>query len=92
MVKKRKTAKGTAQKVGNPPKHPQFGKGTAGNPKGWPRTLCKAARDQVLATARGRSRTNFGATSDGDELALVIVERLLDHATAAISVLRIRWP
>ena len=29
MVKKRKTAKGTAQKIGNPPKHPQFGKGTA---------------------------------------------------------------
>jgi hypothetical protein len=33
MVKKRKTAKGTAQKIGNPPKHPQFGKGTAANPK-----------------------------------------------------------
>ena len=63
MVKKRKTAKGTAQKIGNPPKHPQFGKGTAGNPKGRPRDsknlstyLVKAARDQVFATA-GRSRT-----------------------------------
>jgi len=37
MVEKRKMAKGAAQKIGNPPKHPQFGKGTAGNPKGRPR-------------------------------------------------------
>jgi hypothetical protein len=37
MVKKRKTVKGTAQKIGNPPKHPQLGKGTSGNPKGRPR-------------------------------------------------------
>jgi hypothetical protein len=57
MVEKRKTVKGTAQKIGNPPKRPQFGKGTAGNPKGRPRTLCKAAPDQVFATARGRNRT-----------------------------------
>ena len=64
MVKKRKTAKGTAQKIGNPPKHPQFGKGTAGNPKvgqGAPKNLStylvKAARDQVFATAGKRSRT-----------------------------------
>jgi hypothetical protein len=34
MVEKRKTVKGTAQKIGNPSKHPQLGKGTAGNPKG----------------------------------------------------------
>jgi hypothetical protein len=27
MVKKRKTVKGTAQKIGNPPTHPQFGAG-----------------------------------------------------------------
>jgi hypothetical protein len=27
MVKKRKTEKGTAQKFGNLPKHPQFGAG-----------------------------------------------------------------
>jgi Family of unknown function (DUF5681) len=64
MVKKRKTVKGTAQKIGNPPKHPQLGKGTSGNPKGRPRHsknlstyLVKAARDQVFATVGGRSRT-----------------------------------
>ena len=67
MVKKRKTAKRTAQKIGNPPKHSQFGKGTAGNPNGRPRGLqnlgtylVKAARDQVFAMARGRSRTISG--------------------------------
>ena len=37
MVEKPKTVKGTAQKIGNPPKHPQFGRGTASNPKGRPR-------------------------------------------------------
>jgi hypothetical protein len=64
MVEKRKTVKGTAQKIGNPPKHPQFGEGTAVNSKGRPRAsknlsiyLVKAARDQVFATVRGRSRT-----------------------------------
>jgi Family of unknown function (DUF5681) len=64
MVEKRKTAKGSAQKSGNPPKHPQFGKRTAGNPKGRPRGsenlstyVVKAARDQVFATVAGRSRT-----------------------------------
>jgi hypothetical protein len=62
MVEQRKTAKGTAQKIGNPPKHP-FGKGTASNPKGRPRgsknlsTYLEAARDQVFATAGGRSPT-----------------------------------
>jgi hypothetical protein len=54
MVEKRKSVKATAQKIGNPPKYPQFGKGTAGNPKGRPRGsknlstyLVKAASDQV---------------------------------------------
>jgi hypothetical protein len=62
MVEKRKTAKGTAQKIGNPPKHLQFGKSTAGNPKRRPRgskssalLLVKPARDQVFATARGEA-------------------------------------
>ena len=65
MVEKRKTAKGTAQKIGNPPKHPQFGKGhgrqskgpAPRGPKNLSTYLVKAARDQVFATARGRSRT-----------------------------------
>ena len=61
MVEKRKTVKGTAQRIGNPPKHPQFGEGTAVNPKGRPRGskslstyLVKAARDHVFATVRHR--------------------------------------
>ena len=64
MVKKRKTAKRTAQKIGNPPKHPQFGKGTAGNPKagqGAPKTsaysraaFTRSRREDLVG---GRSRT-----------------------------------
>ena len=64
MVKKRKTVKGTVQKIGNPPKHPQVGKGTSGNPRGRPKGsknlstyLMEAARDQVTATVDGRTRT-----------------------------------
>jgi Family of unknown function (DUF5681) len=65
MAKKRKRAKGTAQKVGrgNPPKHTQFRKGTTGNPKGRPKGsknlstyIMEAARDRVTATVGGRTR------------------------------------
>ena len=81
MVKKQKTAKGTAQKIGNPPKHPQFGKARQSKrpAKGFLSTyFVKAARDRVFATARRRSRTISGPQPR--------------HATVAISVLRIRWP
>ena len=47
MVKKRKTVKGTAQEIGNPPRHS----------KNLSTYLVKAARDQVFATVGGRSRT-----------------------------------
>ena len=64
MAKKRKMARGTAQKGGNPPKHTQFRKGTSGNPRGRPKGsknlstyLMEAARDQVTATVGGRTRT-----------------------------------
>ena len=64
MAKKRKMARGTAQKGGNPPKHTQFRKGTSGNPRGRPKGsknlatyLMEAARDQVSATVGGRTRT-----------------------------------
>jgi hypothetical protein len=70
MGEKRKTVKGTAQKIGNPPKHPQFGEGTAVNSKGRPRAsknlsiyLVKAARDQVFATAGCRTISELQATA-----------------------------
>ena len=50
---KAKNGKAQPQKIGNPPKHPQFGKGTAGNPLSV--YLVKAARDQVFATAGGEA-------------------------------------
>jgi DNA methylase len=64
MVEKRKAVKVTAQKIGNPPKHSQFGEGTAVNPKGRPSIyLVKAARDQVFATARCRTISELQATA-----------------------------
>jgi Family of unknown function (DUF5681) len=64
MAKKRKMARGTAQRGGKPPKHSQFRKGTSGNPRGRPKGsknlstyLMEAARDQVTATVGGRTRT-----------------------------------
>jgi hypothetical protein len=70
MDKKRKQVNGTAQEVGSPGKHPQFGEGTAVNPKGRPRGsknlstyLVKAARDQVFATARCRTILEPQATA-----------------------------
>ena len=75
MVKKRKTAKGTAQKIGNPPKHPQFGKGTAGprpakgpqKPQHLPR---KGRSRPSLRDGRWEEPNDFGARSDDDELCL----------------------
>ena len=71
MAKKRKMARGTAQKGGNPPKHTQFRKGTSGNPRGRPKGsknlatyLMEAARDQVSATVGGRTSNDFKLTSD----------------------------
>ena len=72
MAKKRKMARGTAQKGGNPPKHTQFRKGTSGNPRGRPKGsknlatyLMEAARDQASATVDGRTRpiSNLQATA-----------------------------
>ena len=72
MAKKRKMARGTAQKGGNPPKHTQFRKGTSGNPRGRPKGsknlatyLMEAARDQASATVDGRTRpiSNLQATT-----------------------------
>ena len=65
MAKKRKMARGTAQKGGNPPKHTQFRKGTSAAIQGADRKapkilatyLMEAARDQVSATVGGRTRT-----------------------------------
>ena len=55
MAKKRKVARGTAQRGGNPPKHTQFRKGTSGNPRGRPKGsknlstyLMEAARNQSV--------------------------------------------
>ena len=70
MVEKQKAVKGTAQQIGNPPKRPQFGEGTAVNPKGRPRGsknlgiyLVRAARDQVFATAGCRTISELQATA-----------------------------
>jgi hypothetical protein len=67
MVEKRKTEKGTAQKIGNPPKHPQFAKGTAvSRPRASQNVsiyLVKAVRDQVFATARCRTISELQATA-----------------------------
>jgi hypothetical protein len=72
MAKKRKMARGIAQKGGNPPKHTQFRKGMSGNPRGRPKGsknlatyLMEAARDQVSRTVGGRTRTisNLQATT-----------------------------
>ena len=41
MAKKRKMARGTAQKGGNPPKHTQFRKGTQRQSKGSAKRLQK---------------------------------------------------
>src|SRR5439155_24621457 len=64
MDKKRKMARGTAQKGGSPPKHTQFRNGMSGNPRSRPKGrknlstyLMEAARDQVSATVGGRTRT-----------------------------------
>jgi len=55
MVKKRKTAKGTAQKIGNPPKHPQFGKGTVQQSKG----PAKGLQKPQYLPYEGRSRPSL---------------------------------
>ena len=51
---------GTAQKIGNPPKHPQFGKGTAGNPMGRPRGPKTSALTLSGPLATRSSRRHVG--------------------------------
>ena len=72
MIEKRKTAKGTAQKIGNPPKHLQVGKSTAGNPKageGAPKPQhlpCEARSRPSLRDGTWEEPNDFEATSNGD--------------------------